>query len=328
MANVTIYPFGVSGEQPGGAWPQKMANMQAALDMLAPWAFRDTPNLANPAYRRVTIFPSASAGVALLRYGFTSGLADYIMSPVYDLGEIGDGYSLRFSVGESTGSGQYPGLIYFDEDMQPYSYHLANADPRTVSGTVSANLKYVRLLFTIGHVFDAYVFDVNKSDYLFKGEDLDLTTVGDEVAFRNSQYWLDWGPNSRGDWVGWNFAASNAAATAQRTDINYPMFRNIGANASAWSYSISKIVELPANTTINVEFSAGVVNTDLMLRVLNPAAGTANYYAANANPRTVSIDTSVYTHVQLYFLTANYADCYIKDATNNVVLWEGAASLD
>ena len=65
-----------------------------------------------------------------------------------------------------------------------------------------------------------------------------------------------------------------------------------------------------------------------MLRLLNPVAETANYYAANANPRAVSINTATWTHAQLYFLTENYADCYIKDATNNVILWQGATSID
>lgn len=137
-----------------------------------------------------------------------------------------------------------------------------------------------------------------------------------------------WKPNSRGDYIGFNFGNTDAAQTAQRTVWNYPLFHAMGINASQFSYSIGKLVKLPENATIDVEFSCGVVDTGLMLRAINPEAGTATYHSANANPRTVSINTATYTHVQLYFLTANYADCYIKDATNNVILWQGAASTE
>lgn len=328
MANTTIYPFGLSGTQPAGAWPQKMADIQSTLDMLAPLAFRETPNPANPAYRRVVIFPSEVRNVAVLRYGFYSGLTDYVMSPLIQLGEIGDAFSIRFSVGEVISGATYPGVVYFNEDMQPYSYNLASSNPRAVSGTVSSDMMYCRLLFKFPNVFDSYIIDARTGEYLFNGAELDLSKVGDEEDFRNSDYWVDWGPNSRGDWIGWNFATTDTAATGQRSEIDYPFFRQIGTDSVDFSYGISKIVELPKNVTIDIEFSCGVVNTELMLRLLNPSAGTANYYAVNSNPRTVSINTATYTHVQLYFLTANYADCYIKDATNNVILWQGAASTD
>lgn len=41
MANITIYPFGTNGEQPNGLWPQKIADIQKTIDLLAPWAFRE-----------------------------------------------------------------------------------------------------------------------------------------------------------------------------------------------------------------------------------------------------------------------------------------------
>ena len=43
MANKTIYPFGISGEQPEGIWSERIAAMQAKIDMLAPLAFRQSP---------------------------------------------------------------------------------------------------------------------------------------------------------------------------------------------------------------------------------------------------------------------------------------------
>ena len=326
MANTTIYPYGLSSQEPSGIISQKLEEIQSTLDLLGDWAFIEIPNPANPIYHRVSIFPTASAGIALLRCGLTSSLADYVMSPMFDLGEIGTPYSLRFSAGVVVATGQYPGLVYFDENMEPYSYHVANSNPRTVSGTVSSTIKYVRLLFSFEHIFDAYLYNTLTEEYLFVGENTSLPKIKDEEHFKRSKYWLNWGPNDNGDWIGWNFAASNTASTNQRNDINYPMFRNIGVNASDWSYGISRIIELPENTTISIEFSCGAVNTDLMLRLLNPSEGTANYYSANANPRTVSINTVTYTHVQLYFLTADYANCYIKDATNNEMLWQGSSS--
>ena len=326
MANVTIYPFGISGQQPGGVWPQKIADIQSTLDMLAPLAFRETPNPANPAYRHVCILPTTTNNIAILRYGYTSSLNDYIMSPLFDLGEIGESVVLTFSVGEIVSSGQYPGLVYFNEDLQPYSYHVATANPRTVTNVVSSNLKYCRLLFQAGNLIDSFL--KSGDEFLFNGADFNTSMVKEKEDFKESQFWLDWGPNSREDWIGWNFATTDTASTAQRNVIDYPLLKQVGSAASPFSYSISKVVELPANSTIDIEFSCGIVDTGLMLRLLNPSAGTANYYAANANPRVVSINTATWTHVQLYFLTANYADCYIKDATNNVILWQGAASTD
>ena len=44
MANETIYPFGISGEQSEGIWSERIAEMQANIDMLAPWAYRDEPS--------------------------------------------------------------------------------------------------------------------------------------------------------------------------------------------------------------------------------------------------------------------------------------------
>ena len=44
MANKTIYPFGISGEQSEGIWSERIAEMQAKIDMLAPWAFRGMPS--------------------------------------------------------------------------------------------------------------------------------------------------------------------------------------------------------------------------------------------------------------------------------------------
>lgn len=330
MANTTIYPFGISGEQPGGAWSQKMANIQATLDQLAPIAFRDTPNAANPIYRDLFVYPTSTSGVAGLRFGTASTQAIYMLSPILDLGNIGASYSLEFSAGELiSGSGLYPCLLLLNEDYEFSSYWTQNALPRIVSGTVSPSVKYARLVFPSAHLLDAYIKDTGTGDYLFNGADIITSSVRTpEDSVGNEFIPATWGPNSRGDFIGWNFANSDSAQTSQRTVADYPYYTRIGPSATAIPYAISKVIELPKNVTINVEFSCGVVNADLMLRLLNPSAGTANYYAANANPRTVSINTATWTHVQLYFLTANYADCYIKDATNNVILWQGAASTD
>lgn len=330
MANVTIYPFGISGDQPGGAWPQRIADIQATLDQLAPLAFRETPNPANPLYRDLLVYPSSTAGVAGLRLGTASTQEIYMLSPLIGLGDIGTSYSVEFSAGKLlSGSDLYPCLLLLDENFEFSSYRAQNALPRSVSGTVSASMKYARLVFPAEHLMDAYIKDTDTGVYLFNGADILTSSIrGAEDSFGNAYIPADWGPNSRGDFLGWNFANSDFAQTAQRTVVDYPYYTRIGPSATAIPYAISKVVELPKNVTIDVEFSCGVVNSDLMLRLLNPAAGTANYYASNANPRTVSINTETWTHVQLYFRTTNYADCYIKDATNDVILWQGAASTD
>lgn len=326
MANVTIYPFGISGQQPGGAWPQKIASIQSTLDMLAPLAFRETPNPANPAYIGATIFPSDTNDSMTLRYGRGASMLDYIMSPMIDCGEIGASITMEFSCGEAISSGYYPGVVFFDENMSPSTRYNATADPRMVSRVVDSETKYCRLLFKAQYLIYSYL-KVN-DQFVFNGADFSTAMIKGKEDFARSQYWLGWGPNSREDWIGWNFTNTTSAATAQRTDFTQPLYRLVGAAAPTIPYSISKVIELPKNVTIDVEFSCGVVNTDLMLRLLNPVAETANYYAANANPRAVSINTATWTHAQLYFLTENYADCYIKDATNNVILWQGATSID
>lgn len=304
--------------------------IQAVINMLAPLAFRESPNPADPLFRGIFIYPTSTAGIAVIRYGTASTQEIYMLSPVIDLGEIGETYSIQFGAGKIiSGNNLYPCLLLLDEDYEFSSYWTQNALPRTVSGTVSSSMRYARLVFPAEHLLDAFVLDVNSGSFLFNGADIQTSDVrGAEDFVGNAFIPAAWQPNSRGDFIGWNFANSNSAVTAQRTVVDYPYYKRIGPAATAIPYSISKVVELPKNTTINLEFSCGVVDTNLMLRVLNPSAGTANFYAANANPRTVSINTATWTHVQLYFLTANYADCYIKDATNDVILWQGAASTD
>lgn len=330
MANVTIYPFGISGEQPGGAWPQKMADIQTTLDMLAPLAFRETPNPANPLLKDIFVSATSAAGVASLRLGTASTQIRYMLSPIIDLGNVGETYNLVFSAGVIAASGAYyPCLLLLDENYEFSSYWVQNALPREVTGTVSSSIRYARLVFPAEQLLSAYVKDGATGVYLFNGADVQTASIkGPDDISGITVIPSSWKPNSRGDFIGWNFANADTAQTAQRTVVDYPYYTRIGPSATAIPYAISKVVELPKNVTINVEFSCGVVNADLMLRLLNPSAGTANYYSANANPRTVSINTATYTHVQLYFLTANYADCYIKDATNNVILWQGAASTD
>ena len=307
----------------------EIAKLAQAYNNLAPWAFKGTPSLANPMYKDVLFLPVGTAGVGLIRYGYTSTLVDYMMSPVYDLGEIGDNYSLTFSTGEvTTGSGSYyPGILYLDENMLPYSYHVGNANPRTVTGQVSANFKYIRLIFKWQYMMSVYVKDNEANEMLFEGAKVNLAEILPKESILTSEYWKDFGPNSKGDWLGWNLASTNVAPTGSggyKSDPNYPYFKQVGANATDFSFGISKLVELPAGVaSLSVEFSVGEVDSTMALRILNPSAGTANYYTANANPRVVTINTNTYTHVQLYFKAANYANCYIKDNTNNVILWQG-----
>ena len=298
--------------------------IQNVLGSLAPLAFKGTVSLGNDPTVYATTFPSGGS-TGILRLGDDASYDGYMMSPLINSGEIGDSVSLLFSCGEKINSGYYPGIAFFDASYNITTYYSATANPRTVNFTVDAEKKNFRLVFKIANVMRAYVYDVAHGEYLFKGADVNLAQTYNAETFQDSPYMLDaWKKNERGDYLHWNFAGSNSAATAQREKITQPMFRAIGANATDYDYAISKIVPLPAGVaSLQLTFSCGVVNTGLMLRLLNPTAGTASYYAANAAPRTVTINTNTWTHVQLYFLAANYADCYIKDDTNNVMLWEG-----
>lgn len=324
MANTVIYPYGISGSQPSGAWSQKIIDMQSTLDLLAPLAFRETPNVGNSIFKDVLLFPLSTSGTCGLRIGNLANNVGYFLSPIYELN--GDTYDLIFNTGSVAESGErHPGLLFFDENYEYRSYWSATTAPRSVSGSVG-DFKYFRMSFPADKLLEAYIIDNATGETIFDGSNINTSVVKSKEDFLSSSTIPDsWRPNSRGDYIGWNFSTADSASTTQRTDVTRPIFKRIGINATDMSYSISKIVELPKNTTIDVEFSCGVVNTDLMLRLLNPSAGTANYYTANENPRVVSINTATWTHVQLYFLTTNYADCYIKDATNNVILWQGAA---
>ena len=222
MANVTIYPFGISGQQPGGAWPQKIASIQSTLDMLAPLAFRETPNPANPAYIGATIFPSDTNDSMTLRYGRGASMLDYIMSPMIDCGEIGASITMEFSCGEAISSGYYPGVVFFDENMSPSTRYNATADPRMVSRVVDSETKYCRLLFKAQYLIYSYL-KVN-DQFVFNGADFSTAMIKGKEDFARSQYWLGWGPNSREDWIGWNFTNTTSAATAQRTDFTQPLY--------------------------------------------------------------------------------------------------------
>ena len=299
--------------------------LNSVFDSLAPWAFKGTPSIVNPIFRDIWIGPGATAGVAALRVGTSSQIL-CMLSPIIDLGEIGSTYELTFSAGVVS-SGNFPCLVLLDENMEYYLYWSQTTIPRTVTGVVSNTVKFARLVFPAEQLVNAYI--KRGDEFLFNGGDINTSQIGTKEQFFESDLISDdWKQNSRGDFIGWNFADSDSAQTAQRTVYNYPIYRRIGINATQLIFSISKLVELPKNTSITLEFSCGVVDTGLMLRLINPITRTASYYGANENPRTVTIDSATWPFVQLYFRTANYANCYIKDITNNVVLWEGSNSIE
>ena len=335
---MNIYPFGSPGQMsPEGVVPSKIISLERsyvaverAMSGLAPLAFRGVPSFPNPIYRDVIIYPTGTADLAYIRYGYSTSNDPYLMSPIYELGVDGATYNLRFSAGATYNNGYFPGLVYFDDNYDYAGYNFANANPRSVTGTVSSERKYVRLLVTPGRLMDSYIINVETGEYLFKGSEVNFADMLGKESFLNSAYWIsDWGPNSRGDWIGWNFGTSDSASTNQRTNYAYPIFRQIGSAASSWSHCVSKMVALPTNGgSLDVEFSCGVADSSLMLRLLNPETGSASYSSAAELVNTSTVNTTSFTHVQLYFLKENYASCYIKDATNDVLLWEGASSLE
>lgn len=328
MANKTIYPYGTEGDASAhGIIPDKLALIENSMQQLAPIAFRGTPNYPNPIYKDVCIFATTTDNVANLRYGYTPSVSSYLMSPVYQLGEPGGRYNLSFTMGQ-TSTSAYPGLLYLDKDYNYYAYNASSGNPRNVTGDISeSGAFYVRVVFPVQLIMSVWLKDMNTGEVLFRGAEVDLNSLLSKESFLDSIYWNPaWGPNSRGDWIGWNFGTSDNTQTSQRSSFNYPMFTQIGSAAPSRSLSISKMVELP-ELGIDVEFFCGSEYSGLMLRALNPQSETATYFNASEEASTVTIP-GTYTHLQLYFRKENYADCYIKDATNNVVIWQGASSTD
>ena len=326
MANITIYPFGLSQEAPSGTTLQDIADIRKILARLANLAFREKDN---PTYKDVGIFPIT--GCAALRLGTGSSQESWSISPMIDLGEIGVTRKLTFSCGEVKASGvNYPALLFFNESMEYTTYYGATTDPRSVSIAVSESQRYARIVFKSNLMADSYIKDTDTEEDLFNGAEVTPATIETDSDYWDSEYMFDADKvNSRGDFIGWNYGISDLVGTAQKTDYGAAMFKQTGVGAVGYSFSIGKVVALPqTGGNISIEFSCGEVDSGLMLRLLNPSNKTASYYSANSDPRTVSVDTATYTHVQLYFRTANYANCYIKDATNNVILWQGAASTE
>lgn len=331
MANVTIYPFGVSHEAPSGTTLADIAEIRGTLARLANLAFREKEN---PTYKDVGLFPVTADGEsvgAALRLGTGSTQDSWSISPMIDLGEIGATRKLTFSCGEIKASGvNYPAILFFNESMEYKTYYGATTNPRSVSITVSEDVKYTRIVFKTSLMADSYIKDTDTDEDLFNGANVDPTTIKTNKEYWNSEFMFDADKvNSEGDFIGWNFGISDIAGTSQKTDYGAAIFKRVGVSAVGYSFSIGKVVEIPQiGGNISIEFSCGEVDSNLMLRVLNPSSETASYYSANSNPRTVTFDTETYTHLQLYFRTENYADCYIKDSTNNVILWQGAASTE
>lgn len=333
MANVTIYPFGILQEAPSGTTLSDIAEIREVIDRLANLAFREKEN---PVYKDVGFFPivtnNESAGAAL-RLGCGSTQVSWCISPMIELGEIGTTRKLTFSCGEVKASGaNYPALLLFNESLEYRSYYSATANPRSVSINVSEDFRYARIVFKTELLADSYIKDTDTEEYLFNGADVNEARLKTPDDYWNSEYMFDADKvNSRGDFIGWNYALSDAVGTSQKSMYNPAMFKQTGVGAVGYSFSIGKLVELP-NTggNISIEFSCGEVDSsgNICLVVVNETSKTQSYFGANANPRSVTINTSTWTHVRLYFRTANYANCYIKDATNNVILWQGAASTE
>ncbi len=333
MANVTIYPFGLSQETPSGATLQEIAEIREILDRLANLAFREREN---PTYKDVGFFPITVNGEpagAALRLGTGSSQDSWSISPMIDLGDVGVTRHLSFSCGEIRASGtNYPAILFFNESMEYTTFYGATANPRSISIAVSEDVRYARIVFKTSLMEQSFIQDTDSGEYLFKGSDVNPATIKTDADYWKSAYMFDADKvNSRGDFIGWNYALSDVPGTAQKTDYGAAMFKQTGVGAVGYSYSIGKLVELPqTGGNITIEFSCGEVvsSGNLCLVLVNEQTQTQNYFGASANPRSVSVNTSSYTHVRLYFRTANYANCYIKDATNNVMLWEGASSIE
>ncbi|MBQ6762320.1 MAG: hypothetical protein IJP49_06170 [Bacteroidales bacterium] len=326
MANTILYPFGVAAEAPTGVILNELVEVQNTLYSLADWAFKGGTNYLNSAFRSVLFFPTSTSGVCGLRIGTADGTDEYFETPIYYIGNSST-YDLTFSAGiVDSSSNRYPSLCFFNENYEYGSYWGQTAAPRTVTGSTET-WKYVRMSFPASKLLDAYLIDNITGRVLFDGSTISADAIKTKERFLESEYIpSSWKPNSRGDFIGWSFGTTDTPSTSQRNDITRPYFRRVGINATDLPFSIGKVVQLPSNQTLSIEFSVGGVDSDMMLRLLNPSTGTASYYSANANPRTVSINSATWTHLQLYFRTENYANCYIKDVTNNVMLWEGAAS--
>ena len=279
-------------------------------------------SLPNYAYNDIS-YVGASGGSATFGFG---GTQNTMISPLFS---VKNGHSISFSLG-GTNVGH---MLYFNDDGSYQAYTGSTSNPRTA--TPSRDYKYACVCFQKANLASTYVYDNTDGVYLFKGDELASSDIKGADQFRaNSPLaaGIIW-ENARGDFEGWNFAASATANTTNaRTTYNMTMYRLVKNSTSTASYYptiITKFVTMPKNDPDGksaIQFSLGTTysgGSKPCLLIYDDDDSSVNYYAANANPRSVTIGNK-WDKVRLLVESSRYASSFIKDTTTGTTLWSGA----
>lgn len=281
-------------------------------------------SVPNYAYEGI-YYNGLSGGSCVFGYGH----ATYMISPIFSLENTN---SLTFSLG-GTNVGH---LIFFDKDTYLYNnYYTSNANPRTVNLSATLKGKLCALCFQKSKLTSTYAYDNTNQRYLFNGADFDSSMIHDWKQFRGESPLADaiiW-ENARGDFENWNFAANATASTENARSVYEPtiyrIVRSSGNTAAYYSSVISKEILLPkdgAGGASPIQFSLGKAygaNTSPCLLLYDDDGKSANYYQANPNPRSVTID-GVWDHIRFVIELSYYSTAYVKDTETGTYLWKGS----
>lgn len=252
-----------------------------------------------------------------------------VMSPLIDLGAgRTTNRSLKFTCRQS-GNDTSAGMLYFDENGNVGSFYTLNSNPRTLS--VPATVRYVRIVFLMRNLQYAYIQDTSTSEYLFNGSTYDTNDIGGWEDFFEAGY-ETLTTDAQGDYP--NMATSQITDDT-KTVISGPTFIK---QTPPWGFvtglnttiprGISRVIQLPLHGKTGTEtrpftFSCGAVSPSLQapVLILIKEDGTESSSAANANPRTVNISAE-YVACRMMWLDENYANAYLRDDTDNTMLWE------
>ena len=282
-------------------------------------------SLPNYAYDGI-YYSGVSGGSCVFGYGTKT----YMISPIFTLTGVS---SLTFSVG-TTNAGC---IVFLDSSTGLYnSYYASNSNPRTVSPSSTIQTKLGVLCFKTENLANSYVYDNTNSRYLFKGSDLTSSQIHSWKAFRSESplaSGIIW-ENARGDFENWNLVTNASVSTSgARSVYEPPMYRVVrsASNTTAAYYNsvISKKILLPKNDPdlkSQVAWSIGKTysgSTAPCLLMYDDDAEAANYFAANANPRTVTISNN-WDYIRLIMDINYYAASYAKDVITDTYLWKGS----
>ena len=236
------------------------------------------------------------------------------------------------------GSGSSTGdLLLFDENFQYLAYFAGNSNPKTVTIGSSNPYKYCAMVIGTSLFTNSFISDNTTGDS-FDGSTFPSSSIMTAQDFREHSPLSDNIPweNEAGDKMNWNGQASTTANFSNvRSDYSAPEYVSIGLNRASHLAGtfISKKVSIvncgrDGNDRYSFTFYCGAnmpASYGPVLMLDDDNEQYRNYYSAQSQPRTVSVD-SRYTSVRLMSYEDRYEDCYIKDEINNVIIWSGSSN--